>query len=107
MVGEAAGILCQERSAALLFLPCVTQNMSGPTLTQDVFPMGEAIQRLVRLICLSQVRLADEIGAGHDTVRGWSSGRAEPSPENRAALAAFMRRHAQALVQAAEELERV
>ena len=67
--------------------------------------MGEMIIGLVRALCLPQAQLSEELGVPYDTVRGWSSGRADPSPENRAALASFMRTHAARLVKLAEELE--
>lgn len=41
----------------------------------------------------------------HDTAKGWSAVRTDPSPENRQALAAFMREHANKLVAVAEEME--
>ena len=67
--------------------------------------MGEMIIGLVKALCLPQAQLSEELGVPYDTVRGWSSGRAEPSPDNRAALAAFMRTHAARLLKLAEELE--
>ena len=67
--------------------------------------MGQQIRDCLRLINFSLPRLAQALGAGYDTVKGWSAGRADPSPENRAALAAFMRKHAERLLAAAEELE--
>ena len=67
--------------------------------------MGEQIEQIVRLLHMPFAAIAKEVGVGYDTVKGWSSGRAEPSPDNRAALAAFMRTHAARLVKLAEELE--
>ena len=67
--------------------------------------MGELIQGAMKILCLPQAELAPRMGVPYDTVRGWSSRRAEPSPDNRAALAAFMRKHAAELVKLAEELE--
>ncbi len=68
--------------------------------------MGEETQRMIKLVCLPIVELSRELQVPYDTVRGWSSGRADnPSPENRKALAAFMRAHAKKLVAAAEQLE--
>ena len=67
--------------------------------------MGELIQGVMKILCLPQAELAQRMGVPYDTVRGWSSRRAEPSPDNRAALAAFMRKHAAELVKLAEELE--
>ena len=49
--------------------------------------------------------MAIAVGVGYDTMKSWSSGRTDPSPENRAALAAFMRKHAAKLERLAEELE--
>ena len=67
--------------------------------------MGEETQRLIKLVCVPIRGLATTLRVPYDTVRGWSSGRADPSPENRQALAKFMREHARKLVAAAEELE--
>ena len=67
--------------------------------------MGEETQRLIKLVCIPILELAGAIRVPYDTVRGWSSGRADPSPENRQALAKFMRQHAGKLVAAADELE--
>lgn len=67
--------------------------------------MGELTQRLLKLLCLPQSQLSEALGVPYDTVRGWSSGRADPTPDNRKALASFMRRHAEKLLAAADELE--
>ena len=67
--------------------------------------MGELIRGLMKVVCLPQAQLSEELGVPYDTVRGWSSGRADPSRENRAVLAAFMRKHAAELLTLAGELE--
>ena len=67
--------------------------------------MGKQIRDCLRLINFSLSRLADAVGVSHDTAKGWSAGRTDPSPENRKALARFMRQHAKKLVAAADELE--
>ena len=67
--------------------------------------MGHLIQSAMKILCLPQAELAERMAVPYDTVRGWSSGRADPSPGNRAALAAFVRSHAAELVKLAEELE--
>ena len=67
--------------------------------------MGEITQRVMKLLFVPFQEIANSLGVGYDTVKGWSSGRADPSPENRQALAKFMRQHAKKLVAAAEELE--
>ena len=67
--------------------------------------MGEQIEQVVRLLHMPFATIAKEVGVGYDTVKGWSSGRADPSPEHRVALAAFMRTHAARLVKLAGELE--
>ena len=67
--------------------------------------MGEETQDLIKLVCVPILELSRALGVPYDTVRGWSSGRADPSPENREALAKFMRQHAQKLLIAAGELE--
>ena len=64
------------------------------------------MQRLIKLVCLPQAMLAAQLGISSDTVRSWSAGRADPSPENRAVLAAFMRKHAAKLERLAEEMEK-
>ena len=69
--------------------------------------MGDFIQGAMKLLCLAQNDLAGQLGVPYDTVRGWSSGRADPSADNRLALAEFMRDHARKLIAAAEELEAV
>lgn len=72
--------------------------------TQSV-SVSEEIQELLKLVSISQKQLAAELGVPYDTVRGWSSGRADPTPENREKLVAFVREHAGRLKEAAEELE--
>ena len=67
--------------------------------------MGEDTQNLLKLVCLPIVELSKSLGVPYNTVRSWSSGRIDPSPENRKALGKFMRDHAKKLVAAAEELE--
>lgn len=67
--------------------------------------MGKNIGAVLRILCLSLQDLADELGLSYDTVRGWSARKTEPSPENRAALAAFIRRHAKRLEARAASLE--
>ena len=67
--------------------------------------MGKLIRDCIRLINFSLPRLAEVLGVSHDTVKGWSAGRTDPSLENRASLAEFMRKHAKELMKAAEELE--
>lgn len=66
--------------------------------------MGERIQRVLKAVCLPMNELAGRLGVGYDTVKGWSSGRADPSPENRAALATFLEEHAGRLQDLAREL---
>ncbi len=53
----------------------------------------------------AQDELADALAVPYDTARGWSSGKTDPSPENRQALAGFMRQHAKQLLEAADSLE--
>ncbi len=72
--------------------------------TQSV-SVSEEIQELLKLVSISQKQLASELGVPYDTVRGWSSGRADPTPENREKLVAFVREHAGRLKEAAEGLE--
>ena len=67
--------------------------------------MGETTQRVMKLLFVPFQEIAAALGVGYDTVKGWSSGRADPTLENRQALAKFMRQHAKKLVAAAEELE--
>jgi hypothetical protein len=49
--------------------------------------------------------VACALGVSHDTAMGWSAGRTNPSPENRAALAAYARQRAAELEELARELE--
>ena len=67
--------------------------------------MGEVAQRIMKLLFVPLQEIANSLGVGYDTVKGWSSGRADPSPENGKALAKFMRQHAKKLLAAADELE--
>lgn len=67
--------------------------------------MGELTRRIFGLLRPSLKDVAIAVGVGYDTMKSWSSGRTDPSPENRAALAAFMRKHAAKLERLAEELE--
>ena len=67
--------------------------------------MGTQIRDCLRLINYSLSQLAAALGVSHDTAKGWSAGRTFPSPENRTALAKFMRQHAKKLAAAADELE--
>ena len=67
--------------------------------------MGERTKKTLQALCLTLKDVARAVGMSHDSLRGWSAGRTEPSPDNRAALAAFMRTHAARLVKLAEELE--
>ena len=66
--------------------------------------MGKEIRDCLRLLNLPLLRVAEGVGVSHDTAKGWSAGRTDPSPENRAALAAFMRAHAKRLLEAADKL---
>ena len=68
--------------------------------------MGEDTQNLIKLICLPIIDLSEALGVPYNTVRSWSSGRIDPSPENRQAIAKFMRRHAQKLLIAAPGVEK-
>lgn len=67
--------------------------------------MGEQTERLFRLLRPPLSEVATTLGVGYDTVRGWSSGRADPTPDNRRALAAFVREHAEELQRVADELD--
>ena len=67
--------------------------------------MGTQIREYLKMLTPSLAVIAKGIGVSHDTVKGWSAARTDPSPENTAALATFMRQHAKKLVAAAEELE--
>lgn len=73
--------------------------------TQKVHAMGDDDRTALKLVCFPQKDLANALGVSYSTLRNWSSGRIEIPAENRAALAAFMRKHAQRLVAAAERLE--
>lgn len=66
--------------------------------------MSEETKNLIKLVCLPIKDLSEALGVPYDTVRSWSSGRIDPSPENRAALLKFMGEHANKLWSAVEEL---
>lgn len=67
--------------------------------------MGEEIRSALRLLCPSLLDVANALGVSHDTARGWSAGRTNPSPENRTALAAYARQRARELERLADSLE--
>jgi transcriptional regulator with XRE-family HTH domain len=67
--------------------------------------MSEEIRRALRLLCPSLRDVANALGVGHDTAKGWSAGRTNPSPENRAALARFARSRAAELLELADSLD--
>lgn len=67
--------------------------------------VGETTEAIFRRLHLPYADIADRLGVGYDTVKGWAVGRSDPSPENRRSLAAFVREHAAELVELAEELE--
>ena len=67
--------------------------------------MGDETKSVIRLLHLPMEDIAKGTRVSYDTVKGWSYGRSDPSPENRLALAAFMRAHAARVLDAAEELE--
>ena len=71
-----------------------TQNALVTQPTQD----------LIALLSISQKEVAEAIGVSHETIRGWSYGRSDPSPENRALLVAFVREHLARLERAARAL---
>ncbi len=68
--------------------------------------MGDEDRAALKLVCFPQKELAAAIGVSYSTFRNWSSGRIDIPAENRTALAAFMRKHAERLLTASEELER-
>ena len=68
--------------------------------------MGIQIRTYLKLLTPSLPAIAEGLGVSLDTVKSWSSGRTDPSPENQQALAAFMRRHGKKLIAAAEQLEK-
>lgn len=67
--------------------------------------MGEEIRSALRLLCPSLLDVANALGVSHDTVKGWSAGRTNPSPENRVALASYARQRAAELLELADTLE--
>ena len=67
--------------------------------------MSEDTKSLIKLVCLPIKDLSRDLGVPYDTVRSWSSGRIDPSPENRAALLKFMGEHAKKLRATVDELE--
>lgn len=93
--------------AGLSFLP-LTPTVCGMTTvgrnTEGV-NMGEPTEAILRRLHLPYAEIADRLGVGYDTVKGWAVGRSDPSPDNRRALARFVREHAGELLELAEELE--
>jgi DNA-binding XRE family transcriptional regulator len=67
--------------------------------------MSERTKRVVQGLCVSLKDVAHAIGVSHDTLKGWSSGRTDPSPTNRSALADYMRDHAKTVERLAERLQ--
>lgn len=67
--------------------------------------MGEQTEAVIRLLHLSMAETAESVGVSYDTVKGWSYGRSDPTPENRRALAGFLRSHGIRLLEAADEVE--
>ena len=67
--------------------------------------MGETTEGALDLLHVPFADIATALGVGYDTVKGWSSGRADPTAENRKALASFMRGHAAELLKMADELD--
>ena len=82
---------------------CGTERVSSHTAGVN---LGEQTERIFRLLHMPFAEIAEQLGVGYDTVKGWSVGRADPTPENRRALADFVRAHAAELVKLAEGLER-
>jgi len=68
--------------------------------------MSKEIRDALRLLNISLVEIAERLGVSHDTVKGWSAGRTDPSAENRVSLVAFMREHAERVAEAADRLEK-
>ena len=67
--------------------------------------MHDQSKRLFRLLRLPFANIAADLGVGYDTVKDWSSGRVDTTPEHRKALAAFVRDHAAELNRFADELD--
>jgi hypothetical protein len=65
--------------------------------------MSKSTRRIMSTLSPAFRQIASEVGVSYDTVKGWSAGRADPSPRNRAALARFARDQAAKLVRLAEE----
>jgi transcriptional regulator with XRE-family HTH domain len=66
---------------------------------------GIEVRVVLRVLRPPLQEVASEMGVGYDTVKGWSSGRSRPTPENRRALAEYVRRHAEGLLGLAAQLE--
>ena len=67
--------------------------------------MGELVRMTLQQVCISLKHVARGVGVSQDTVKGWSMGRTDPSPENRAALVAFLRAHSEKVAGLADDLE--
>jgi len=66
----------------------------------------DTVRDLLAHLAISLKDIAKAIDVSHETVRGWSYGRSDPAPENRAKLLAFVRQHRETLAKLAQELER-
>ena len=53
--------------------------------------MGELTKRALGILSPPLRQVARAVGVSYDTMKGWSAGRTDPSPDNRRALAAYMR----------------
>ena len=67
--------------------------------------MSKRTKQVVQGLCVSLKDVASALGVSHDTLKGWSSGRTDPSPTNRRALAEYMRHHAKSVQRLASRLE--
>ncbi|MEX2374321.1 MAG: helix-turn-helix transcriptional regulator [Dehalococcoidia bacterium] len=55
--------------------------------------MPNSTRDLLAHLAISLKDVAKAIGVSHETVRGWSSGRSEPTPKNREKLLSFVEQH--------------
>lgn len=68
--------------------------------------MPSSIRDLLARLAISRKEVAKAVGVSHDTVRGWASGRSEPTGENREKLLTFVEHHRALLGELAKDLRR-
>ena len=68
--------------------------------------MPSPTRDLLAHLAISLKDVAEAIGVSQETVRGWSCGRSEPTPQNREKLLTYVEQHKTRLGELAQELRR-